>query len=48
MIAGGLGRPIIDGLSQQNTALVLLGALPAALLALTLDALLGLLAPEEG
>ncbi|MDL2345265.1 ABC transporter permease subunit [Deinococcus sp. MIMF12] len=46
--AGGLGRPIIDGLSQQNTALVLLGALPTALLALTLDALLGLAAPEEG
>lgn len=46
--AGGLGRPIIDGLSQQSTALVLLGALPAALLALTLDALLGWVAPEEG
>lgn len=39
--AGGLGSPIIGGLSQQNTALVVLGALPAALLALSLDALLG-------
>lgn len=38
--AGGLGQPIINGLSQQNTALVVEGALVAALLALTLDALL--------
>lgn len=37
--AGGLGDPIINGLSQQNTALVLVGALLAALLALSLDAL---------
>ncbi|GHF35374.1 ABC transporter permease [Deinococcus metalli] len=43
--AGGLGGPIIDGLSQQNTALVLVGALLAGLLALSLDALLGLIAP---
>ncbi|MGI8746769.1 MAG: ABC transporter permease [Deinococcus sp.] len=41
--AGGLGAPIIDGLSQQNTGLVLLGAILAALLALSLDGLLGLL-----
>ncbi|UBV42554.1 ABC transporter permease [Deinococcus taeanensis] len=40
--AGGLGEPIINGLSQQNTALVLSGALLSALLALTLDAWLGL------
>lgn len=39
--AGGLGGPIINGLSQQNTALVLAGAILAALLALSLDALLG-------
>lgn len=44
--AGGLGLPIINGLSQQNTALVVLGALLSALLALSLDALLGLLLPE--
>lgn len=44
--AGGLGRPIIDGLSQQNTGLVLVGALLAALLALSLDALLELIAPR--
>ncbi|WP_216328438.1 ABC transporter permease [Deinococcus aestuarii] len=45
--AGGLGRPIIDGLSQQNTALVVAGALLAALLALSLDSLLGLIAPPD-
>lgn len=42
--AGGLGEPIINGLSQQNTGLVLVGALLSALLALTLDAWLGLIA----
>nr|WP_157449161.1 ABC transporter permease [Deinococcus peraridilitoris] len=41
--AGGLGLPIILGLSQQDTALVFLGASVAALLALSLDALLGVL-----
>lgn len=47
--AGGLGGPIIAGLSQQNSALVLVGALLAALLALSLDSLLALLArgPER-
>ncbi|KEF34115.1 ABC transporter [Deinococcus sp. RL] len=45
--AGGLGSPIIGGLSQQNPALVLLGALPAALLALTLDALLAATLPTQ-
>ncbi|GGK31080.1 hypothetical protein GCM10008955_26150 [Deinococcus malanensis] len=41
--AGGLGEPIINGLSEQNSALVLVGALLSALLALSLDAVLGLL-----
>jgi osmoprotectant transport system permease protein len=45
--AGGLGSPIINGLSQQNTGLVLVGALLAALLALSLDAWLGLFAAPE-
>ncbi|SMB88726.1 ABC transporter permease [Deinococcus hopiensis] len=45
--AGGLGQPIINGLSQQNTGLILVGAVLAALLALSLDALLGLTAPSE-
>lgn len=45
--AGGLGDPIINGLSQQNTALVTVGAVLAALLALSLDALLGLLTPRD-
>lgn len=43
--AGGLGLPLINGLSQQNPALVLAGAIAAALLALSLDALLGALLP---
>ena len=33
--AGGLGGPIINGLSQQNTGLILIGAVLAALLALS-------------
>lgn len=45
--AGGLGEPIINGLSQQNTGLVLVGAILSALLALSLDAWLGLIAPEQ-
>ncbi|UQN07470.1 ABC transporter permease [Deinococcus sp. QL22] len=45
--AGGLGEPIINGLSQQNTALVLVGALLSALLALSLDATLGIFTPRE-
>lgn len=45
--AGGLGEPIINGLSQQNTALVMVGAILAALLALSLDALLGLFVPQN-
>jgi osmoprotectant transport system permease protein len=45
--ASGLGEPIINGLSQQNTGLVMLGAVLAGLLALSLDALLGLLVGRE-
>lgn len=43
--ASGLGSLIINGLSQQNTGLVLIGAVLAGLLALSLDALLELVAP---
>lgn len=39
--AGGLGQPIVEGLYLNDTALVLSGAVPAALLALGVDALLG-------
>lgn len=45
--AGGLGEPIINGLSQQNTALVMVGAVLSALLALSLDSLLGLVTPAN-
>lgn len=38
--AGGLGDFIVRGLAVNNNALVLLGAVPAAILALTLDRLL--------
>lgn len=41
--AGGLGQPIIEGLYLNDTQLVLVGAIPAALLALAADGLLGLL-----
>lgn len=41
--AGGLGVPIFRGLSMVNNRLILEGAIPAALLALLLDGLLGLL-----
>lgn len=40
--SSGLGLLIINGLSQQNTALVMLGAVLSALMALSLDAILGL------
>jgi len=40
--AGGLGRLIYTGLQTVNTPLILLGAVPAALLALGADLLLGL------
>jgi osmoprotectant transport system permease protein len=39
--AGGLGEPIVAGLALADTRLVLSGALPAALLALAVDAALG-------
>lgn len=38
--AGGLGSPIIAGIGQVNTAYVIEGAVPAALLAILLDQLL--------
>lgn len=41
--AGGLGDPIITGLQLNDTGLILSGALPAALLAIVTDALLGVL-----
>ncbi len=40
--AGGLGDPIVTGLALSDTRLVLSGAVPAALLALLVDAALGL------
>jgi len=39
--AGGLGQPIVEGLYLNDAALVLSGALPAAVLALLVDAVLG-------
>jgi osmoprotectant transport system permease protein len=44
--AGGLGEPIVAGLALADTRLVLSGALPAAALALLVDAALG--AVERG
>src|SRR6201997_4193861 len=41
--AGGLGELIFRGVASVDNGLVLAGAIPAALLALTADALLGLL-----
>jgi len=40
--AGGLGEPIIAGLALNDTRLVLIGAVPAAALALLVDGLLAL------
>ena len=40
--AGGLGEPIVAGLALADTRMILSGALPAALLALLVDAVLGL------
>jgi len=50
--AGGLGQPILAGFATYNTAFIIEGALPAAVLALLLDRLLTLpgqtrLAAEE-
>jgi osmoprotectant transport system permease protein len=39
--AGGLGDPILTGLQLSDMQLVLSGAIPAALLAITIDFLLG-------
>jgi osmoprotectant transport system permease protein len=39
--AGGLGEPIVTGLYLNDTWLILSGAIPAALLALTADGVLG-------
>jgi len=39
--AGGLGDPIASGLALSDTRMILSGALPAALLALAVDGLLG-------
>jgi len=41
--AGGLGDPIFRGISSVNSQLILFGAVPAAILALTLDRILHLL-----
>jgi osmoprotectant transport system permease protein len=41
--AGGLGEPILTGLQLNSPQLILSGAVPAALLALAVDFLLGLL-----
>jgi osmoprotectant transport system substrate-binding protein/osmoprotectant transport system permease protein len=40
--AGGLGDPIVAGLALTDTRMILSGAIPAALLALAVDAALGL------
>jgi len=40
--AGGLGEPIVTGLQLNEPQLILSGAIPAALLALLVDFLLGL------
>jgi osmoprotectant transport system permease protein len=40
--AGGLGEPIMSGLALSDTAMILSGAIPAALLALLVDAALGI------
>jgi len=39
--AGGLGVPIVSGLQMADTTIILSGAVPAALLALAVDGLLG-------
>ena len=39
--AGGLGQPIVEGLTLNDSGLILLGAVPAAILALLADLVLG-------
>jgi osmoprotectant transport system permease protein len=53
--AGGLGDPIVSGLALADTGMILSGAIPAAILALAVDAALGILerrlrpaGPESG
>ena len=46
--AGGLGDPIVTGLQLNDTSLILSGALPAALLAILVDWLLGLVETRLG
>jgi osmoprotectant transport system permease protein len=41
--AGGLGEPIVTGLQLADNRRILSGALPAALLAVAVDSLLGAL-----
>jgi osmoprotectant transport system permease protein len=41
--AGGLGEPIVSGLQLADTWMILSGAIPAALLALAVDSMLGFL-----
>lgn len=41
--AGGLGEPIWRGIQLVNTPMILAGAIPAALLAIVVDVLLGML-----
>jgi osmoprotectant transport system permease protein len=40
--AGGLGEPIVTGLALADSRLILSGALPAALLAIIVDAMLAM------
>jgi osmoprotectant transport system permease protein len=40
--AGGLGDPIVSGLALSDTRMILFGAIPAALLALVVDGVLGI------
>ena len=42
--SGGLGEPILAGISLNDTGLILSGAIPASLLALILDFILGRMA----
>jgi osmoprotectant transport system permease protein len=41
--AGGLGDPIVAGLALSDTRMILFGAIPAAVLALLVDAVLGVI-----
>ena len=41
--AGGLGDPIFRGVSTVDSNLILLGAIPSALLAITVDKVIGML-----